>query len=223
MPEEEKSRDPALSRYRQEWGAKAYRDKYARSLARRVDNIREHRIISKLLAGTGGELRVLNAACGAGRFAETILGRSREVVFSDFSLAMLEVSRARLAGSADKVAFVAADAIHLPFERSIFDLVVAVRLMHHLRQESERDACLGELLRVSRRWLIITFADACSLKGRSRRFRQRWMGRPRGEAMMSRAELAALAAAHGFRPRRFIPISRLFSTQTYALLEAEDA
>ncbi len=113
----------------------------------------------------------------------------------------------------------AADALQLPFGDRSFDLVMAVRLLHHLHTEEQQGACVRELLRVARRWVILTFADARSLKGRNRRFRQRWFGRKRGEAMLERGKVLEKARSLGFRPQRFVPVSRLFSTQTYALLE----
>lgn len=208
-----------IERYRREEGASAYEGKYERTWTRKMDNIMEHRILSRLFSEVGDGLSLLNVACGAGRFCEIILLKAERAVFGDLSLPMVRLSRERLTGSGGHLSFISADAMKLPFADCSFDLVMAVRLLHHLHDHDLCEVCVGEILRVSRRWAIVTFADALSFKGRHRRFKQRWLGRKRGEAMMDRRDLTAIVNSHSYRPVRFLPVSTWFSTQTYALLE----
>lgn len=214
-------RDKAVERYLQEDGARRYQGKYERTWARRLDNAREHRILQRFLEQTGPLPAILNAACGAGRFAEVLLGRARFAAFTDLSGAMLSLAweAAPVQARSGRAAFLASDALHLPFQDRSVDLAMAVRLLHHIHDERRAGNCLQELMRVSRAWVIVTFADAGSFKGRHRRFRQRRFGRRPGEAMVGRDQIRAWARSGGFHARRIVPVSRLFSTQTYALLE----
>ena len=214
-----KNMDRAIDRYKKERGATAYRGKYDRSWVRRIDNRREHSILEALLNHFNREASLLNIPCGAGRFGEVILSRTRRTVFADLSLPMVRLSKKYLGSLSTGIYFSVSDSANLPFSDMSFELVLSIRLLHHLHDKNLRDRCLSELFRVSNRWAIVTFADSISIKGMNRRFRQRWFGRKKGEAMMSRKEFAEISYSLGYRVIRFVPISRLFSTQTYALLE----
>jgi ubiquinone/menaquinone biosynthesis C-methylase UbiE len=213
------NKNGAIERYLQEEGATAYKGKYERSWARKMTNFREHQILLRLLREVDQGIRLLNVASGAGRFSKLILSKVGGAVFADLSLPMLRISRESVFQPSKSLLFVAANVMKLPFPDKSFDLVMAVRLLHHIQNDSECQACISELLRVSRRWGLVTFADSLSFKGLHRRFRQRWFGRKRGEAMLDRQDLTTIAASFGYRPIRFVPISRWFSTQTYVLLE----
>ncbi len=214
-------KDKAVERYLQDNGARRYQKKYERTWARRLDNAREHRILQRLVKEAGRGLTILNAACGAGRFAGILLGRARFTAFTDLSKAMLHLTRQvpRVQAHAGRTAFLVSDALHLPFQDRSVDLAMAIRLLHHIHDQRQARSCLLELMRVSRGWVIVTFADGRSLKGRHRRLRQRYFGRKPGEAMLSRHQIRAWARSGGFHVCRIIPVSRMFSTQTYALLE----
>lgn len=97
------------------------------------------------LVGAAAGLRVLDAGCGPGLYAEELLARGAEVVAVDGSAAMVELARHRLRGRAEVVH---ADLDRpLPFASSRFDLVVCALVIHHL---DDREACLREFYRVLR-------------------------------------------------------------------------
>ena len=213
------NKNGAIERYLQEQGATAYKGKYESSWARKMTNYREQQILVRLLREVDQGIHLLNAASGAGRFSELILSKVGGAVFVDLSLPMLRISRESISQPSKDLSFVAANVMRLPFPDKSFDLVMAVRLLHHIHNDSECQVCISELLRVTRRWAVVTFADSLSFKGLHRRFRQRWFGRKRGEAMLDRQHLTTIAASFGYKPIRFVAISRWFSTQTYVLLE----
>ncbi|MBN1341755.1 MAG: class I SAM-dependent methyltransferase [Phycisphaerae bacterium] len=211
-----------IERYQRESGAAAYQLKYRSTWIRRLDDTREHRIMSRLLHRIDHGLNILDVACGAGRFGELLVGQARSATFLDLSMPMLQLCRHAMGeGGANQTTFIRAGAASLPFRDDSFDLTVAVRLLHHFHDPLRRTELITELLRVARRWVILTFADRASLKGRQRRIRRRWLGRKRGEAMIERAEVLSLAAAEAFQRVTIVPISRLFSTQVYVLLERQ--
>ncbi len=87
--------------------------------------------------------RVLDLAAGTGTSAEPVRRAGADVVACDFSLGMLHVGRRRL----PQLAFVAGDALSLPFADGSFD---AVMISFGLRNVADVDAALGEMLRVTR-------------------------------------------------------------------------
>ncbi|MBN1345494.1 MAG: class I SAM-dependent methyltransferase [Phycisphaerae bacterium] len=212
-------RSLAVDRYRSDFGAAAYERKYTRTWFRRLDNAREHRILSRLLLRFDSPISVLNVACGAGRFGEILARWSPAATCLDFSMNMLFLCRHNLGEASADMRFIQADAVQLPFADRSFDVVLAVRLTHHIHDPSRRQALVEQLFRVARRGVIMTFTDRASPKGRLRHIRQRWFGRKRGETMIDREALFALAETQAFRPTIISPISRLFSTQVYVLLE----
>ncbi len=95
------------------------------------------------LCGEVDGLRVLDAACGPGLYAEELLARGAEVVAFDASAPMLELTRERLGGKLE---------LHkaelgqpLPFEDEEFDLVLCALAIHYVE---DRAAALAELHRV---------------------------------------------------------------------------
>jgi demethylmenaquinone methyltransferase/2-methoxy-6-polyprenyl-1,4-benzoquinol methylase len=86
---------------------------------------------------------VLDLAAGTGTSSECLADAGARVVPCDFSLGMLEVGKRRR----DDLAFVAGDALHLPFADGAFD---AVTISFGLRNVVEVDAALIELRRVTR-------------------------------------------------------------------------
>ena len=86
--------------------------------------------------------RVLDLAAGTGTSSEPLVAAGARVVACDFSLGMLRVGRRRR----PDLAFVAGDALRLPYADASFD---AVTISFGLRNVNDLDAALRELLRVT--------------------------------------------------------------------------
>lgn len=201
---------PFHERYQTDEGAGAYARKYEKSLARRLSLRREIRCVERALDAAGASGTILDLPCGAGRFAPSVGRRADRYVASDFSLPMIRLCLG-VAGGGD--AFLA-DAHRIPLADRAVDGVAAIRLIHHFPDADERRALLAEFCRVADRFLVLTFLDAGSVKQRLHRLKRRFRGRPHRRATVSRADLAADLAAHGFRPVAFFSLSTLFSGQT---------
>src|SRR6266699_4375492 len=104
---------------------------------------RWRRVVARAVGAGPGE-RVLDLAAGTGTSSRTFTGAGAQCVACDFSLGMLRVGLRRPAGS---VAFVAGDALALPFGARSFD---AVTISFGLRNLADPDAGLAELHRVTR-------------------------------------------------------------------------
>jgi demethylmenaquinone methyltransferase/2-methoxy-6-polyprenyl-1,4-benzoquinol methylase len=100
------------------------------------------------LALEGGKrpAAVLDLCCGTGDmcFYAGAMGAGR-VVGADFTLPMLGVARRRAVSQAGRPAFVAADALQLPFADGSFD---AITVGYGLRNVTEPRAALAEMRRV---------------------------------------------------------------------------
>jgi SAM-dependent methyltransferase len=95
------------------------------------------------LCGDVRGLRVLDAACGPGLYAEELVARDAEVVAFDASLPMVQLARERLGEQT---------MVHqlelgqpLPFEDGAFDLILCALAIHYV---ADRRAALVELHRV---------------------------------------------------------------------------
>jgi demethylmenaquinone methyltransferase/2-methoxy-6-polyprenyl-1,4-benzoquinol methylase len=101
------------------------------------------RMVARAVGARPGEL-VLDLAAGTGTSSRTFTKTGARCVACDFSLGMLQVGARKPAAS---VAFVAGDALDLPFADQSFD---AVTISFGLRNVTDTGAGLAELLRVTR-------------------------------------------------------------------------
>ena len=101
------------------------------------------RAVAAALELVPGE-RVLDLAAGTATSSAALARTGADVVGCDFSLGMLRVGRAQ---QHEGVALVAGDALRLPFADASFD---AVTISFGLRNTSDPDLALRELLRVTR-------------------------------------------------------------------------
>ena len=135
----------------------------------------EERAFDALLAGaTPG--RVLDVACGTGRYVRRLLGAGHRVVGSDVSGEMLAVARHH-GGDPARLCFEQADAAHLPFEDRSFDGVTCMRLYHRIEPEL-RVQMLREVHRVGRGWAILFFGMTNPWLRLRRTLRSAFGGRP---------------------------------------------
>jgi ubiquinone/menaquinone biosynthesis C-methylase UbiE len=91
--------------------------------------------------------KVLDVACGTGRFSRLFRSRGARVIGLDLSRAMLNQARDRQ--SADF--YVEASALQLPFKEGIFDISVSVNAFNHLPAFEE---AINEICRVSKRVIL---------------------------------------------------------------------
>lgn len=138
---------------------RAYLDKQPRAVARMFDDVaarydltndvlsmgqdRLWRVATRrAVAAQPGE-RVLDLAAGTGTSSEAFAAAGADVVPCDFSTGMVAVGKSRR----PELAFVAGDAMRLPFADASFD---AVTISFGLRNVVDPEAGLREMLRVTR-------------------------------------------------------------------------
>jgi SAM-dependent methyltransferase len=188
-----------------------YRERRFRTFWGRRTGARESRLLAELLARLeGGSGPWLDVPCGAGRLTPLLPQEPPPVGcdLSYFMAAAAEIPGGRVQGSA----------LALPFRDGSFAGCLCFRLLHHLAGPEERIRVLGELARVSRRWVVVSFFHSWSLQDLRRRVRHHLLGRRRGRRSVSWRRLRAEAAAAGLEPLAVRPLRRFVSEQWLALL-----
>lgn len=128
--------------------AAEYEDKRFSGGGRLIDQ-REKAAVMRALAPLA-EKRVLEIACGTGRFTAMLASEGADIVGLDISEAMLQQGRekARELGVDDRLEFMRGDAARLPFPDDHFDAVFAMRFFHLADTPA---SFLAEMARVSKR------------------------------------------------------------------------
>ncbi len=214
-----------LRRYNSQEGADSYQGKFERHWRERTNNRTEQRLLQKLFTrlSPGNIETALDIPCGYGRLFPILHTVAPHVVESDYSEFMLQSARRYHEASGSVAAqYVQNDALDLHFEDRSFDLVLSVRLCHHIRDHEERLQYLREITRVSRCWVIFTYADHASLKNRLREIRRRVYPK-RSKWTLKAKEVKETADAAGFEVVESIPLSRLFSLHRYSILRRRES
>ncbi|MFC6787686.1 class I SAM-dependent methyltransferase [Halobaculum halobium] len=160
----------------------------------RLIDRREKRAVLEALAPVEDE-RVLEIACGTGRFTVMLAERGADIVGLDISDAMLAQGRekAHRAGIASTVEFMRGDAARLPFPDDHFDAVFAMRFFHLADTPAK---FLAEMARVSK---DVVFFD--TFRGSSFRVLYNW-ALPMGSRLYGREEVERLVDGAGLRLRQ---------------------
>ncbi|ELZ20308.1 methylase involved in ubiquinone/menaquinone biosynthesis [Halosimplex carlsbadense 2-9-1] len=177
--------------YQQETVVESYEDKrFSRGGGRLTDRL-EKEAVGEALAPVEGR-KILEIACGTGRFSVMLAQQGADVVGLDISAPMLGEGRrkARQAGVDDHLEFLRGDAARLPFPDDHFDSVFAIRFFH-LVDEPKR--YLRELARVSSDQVV--FETYNRFSGRSL---YNW-ALPMGSRLYSRREVDGMLAAADLR------------------------
>jgi SAM-dependent methyltransferase len=212
-----------LTRYNSPEGATDYSKKFERHWTERVNNWNEQRLLRRLLH-SASILKLdgcaLDLPCGYGRLYDILRGLGVSVVESDWSFHLLGAARSFHANGENLLpaaGYVRATAFELPFRDRAFELVLSVRLCHHIREHEERLRYLREIMRVSRKWLIFTYFDTASIKNRTHELRRRVNGK-RSKWTLDSSEVKKVSQSAGFEVVESIWMSRFFSGHRYVLL-----
>ena len=186
---------------------------------RRFSGLLEHRILQGFLRELGPCENVLDLPCGAGRLHRLLGEHAPRIIEADYSLAMLDLNRELHAddGPRDgRSRYLRCSALEIPLPTASMDLVVSVRLSHHIHTAAGRRRHLEELFRVARHGVICTWFSATSLKNLLRRARALLVPK-RPKNAMHNADVAAIAEACGFSRIRARPLAVVGSGHVFGL------
>lgn len=177
--------------------------------------LRDPLLVERILAGHAvrpGLKPVLDAPCGTGRLRPMLERRGLRYVGVDISAPML--GEAQSAGASG---LVQGSVARLPFQDDSFDVVVCVRLLHHLHETEELALAVNELVRVSHRLVVASFWDAASLHAVRRSMGLRRTEGPRGRRAIQKRRLRALFDAAGAEVVGFHHSFRFVSQQAFVV------
>ncbi len=149
----------------------SYRARFWEGQGREYEDLAERIAIRGLLPPRGR--RLLEIGAGFGRLADLYQGYD-QVVLLDYAVSGLREAQERL-GTSGRYLFVAADLYNLPLAPGTCDVVVTVRVLHHV---ADIPAALREVARVLRASgvYLLEYANKRHLKAIARYLvrRQRW-------------------------------------------------
>lgn len=161
---------------------------------------------------------VLDIPCGTGILAAVLNRFPFRVVASDISPEMMALAGGEYRASTFR-GFVRGDIRQVPMKPAAFACVFTLGFMHRVALEIRRDA-LGELARLSRRLIIVSYTIDTSLQ----RLKKRFIGAalPRYEPAPCPAYLGEVLAdfeAQGLRVRHAFHVMPLLSAELVFVLE----
>jgi ubiquinone/menaquinone biosynthesis C-methylase UbiE len=211
--------DAYQSEYQTIERAAAYSRVYRRYPHKRFGTRQEWKLIRGHLAGLGHSRVILELPCGGGRITPAFADAADLIVEADIAIGQVRFCRATSEVPTPR-AWMTASAFHIPLRDGSVDGTICIRLAHHLPTEAEQGRLIHELLRVSRRFVILTFYDPRSLKNVTRRLRHPFKPKPVKPAMTPE-RVAEHARAAGGRLVAAPPLSRIVSGHRFALIRKD--
>lgn len=185
-----------------------YRDRRFRDGSGSGTDRRERAALRALLArATWPAGPWLDVPSGAGRMSDELPGPVVQVDRDPAMVAACGPARPRVCAS-----------VHaLPFADGAFAGALCHRLLQHIPTPVERIAIFGELRRVTRGPIVVSFFDGNSLQHLRRRLR-RWFGKTRsGRNGVARRQFLGELRAAGLHPVAVRSLWPLFAEQTLVL------
>jgi SAM-dependent methyltransferase len=212
-----------LRHYQGDQVAREYHEQFASRLTTRtVTHVlvarAEQRSVLSLLRRIRNEVGVVaDVPCGTGKLIPVLRELALPAVGGDVSGQMLAIARQGAVAAAAPWTFARMDITRLPFPDEAFDAVICLRLLHRVPQEV-KVAALREMLRVSRRYAVVSYGVETLWHALRRRVRR--LVTP-GETIpfpMRRRSIEVLLSGIGWRiVRRMSPLP-LLSAEEVALL-----
>lgn len=203
--------------------AARYNAMYGRKASKRVTTRKEFRLIRRHIRSQPRCDTILDLPCGGGRLSGAIAEAAPDALILEADIGLGQVQYARehgLPGSPQL--FMTASGFHIPVRDQGVDAVVCCRLFHHLPAVAEQQRLLSELIRVARRFVIMTFFDYYSVKNTLRRVRAPFNHKP-PKITMKPEWLEETAAGLGAELVSMPHLFFLSSGHRYALLRKTGA
>ena len=210
------SSDPYQQQYQDLSEAAEYNAEYKQKLFKRMSTAREYRLLRRLLSSQGRQQTLLDVPAGGGRLSAQMAEFTDLLIEADIARGQVLYGR-KHGRVATRQVWMTASAFHLPFRDNSVDGIVCCRLCHHLPTNAERVALVTELLRVARRFVLMTFFDYRSFKNLLRRARRPFDGQP-PKMTMRLEEVEALARQGGAKLVDAPYLAPLSSGHRYALM-----
>ncbi|MDY0212369.1 MAG: class I SAM-dependent methyltransferase [Desulfuromonadaceae bacterium] len=144
--------------------------------------IRKHqaeiRLIERALQTLPPLKSILDAPCGVGRACLLLANHGYDVTGIDMGEAALLAARAAIDEAQADVTIEQADLEQLPYDDTSFDACLCFRFIHHLPTDELRESIIGELCRVTRQYILISYLSPLSVTSMRRNLAERLGGKP---------------------------------------------
>lgn len=206
-----------------------YCDRRYSQWAQRGISGREHRLLISLLDELPRTERILDMPSGYGRFTPLLLHRTDCLVSLDLSHHMLvkavdrtgevgaDLAEQGLATEAGANFFVGAYSSQLPLPDKCVDLSLTIRHYHHVHDRERRIAILGELNRVTRQRVILTFYRSGTFH-HAQRLVKKVKPTTKQITFHSIDQFLEETGEAGLEVERIIKLVRIAHSQTFAVL-----
>jgi 2-polyprenyl-3-methyl-5-hydroxy-6-metoxy-1,4-benzoquinol methylase len=190
--------DPSSAAY-------AAKTKYTESVARQYfarsarKHIPEMKLVTRACRLIPKTATVLDIPCGGGRVTVQMARAGYRMTAADIADGMLTVARENFTVHGLNIPVHQQDVERMTFADGSFDTIFCFRLFHHLPSPEIRARVVGELCRVARRQVAISYFNAASVSAWQKRLRARRKGKPLREYSGPRAELEGYFNPHGFQ------------------------
>ncbi|HUU86097.1 MAG TPA: methyltransferase domain-containing protein [Phycisphaerae bacterium] len=216
MPVSESDVGVFQKRFESRRQAERYRDRYKTGRHARMDRM-ERAALCELLQGIDKVEVALDLPSGTGRLSPVVAEFAKRIILADSAEDMLAIARDDLPDLPAEYLQTDAQKIQLP-DRSV-DLVFSHRFLNHIYDPAERACILGELARVSRRYVALSYY-APSIRWRWRRLFKRLLGKGRTyDRVPTTRHFLVETSAAGLRPVRRTTLRRFPLTAAFFLFE----
>ena len=192
--------------------ARNYNLKYEQKPLKRMSTVREYQILKRILGQQQHCRTMLEIPCGGSRISSRLAGATDLLIEADIGLGQVLYGMSQEKLKIPQI-WMTASAFRIPLQDSSVDAAVCIRLSHHLPTSKQRENLLAELLRVARRYVLMTFFDYHSTKNILRRLRN-----SKPKLTMTVSQVASVAAAHGAKLLSCPRLSIIGSGHRYALM-----
>jgi len=137
-------------------GAKAYEQtRFNRDQRMRKIDALEKSFAERLFGMVGPDCHIVDVPCGNGRFFD-VFSTAREITMIDYSDNMLTATSERI-GQRDNVRMLQSDITSIDLPDDLAELCFCMRLFHHMKNDEVRSKALGELSRISKKYVALSF------------------------------------------------------------------
>ncbi|OGL46237.1 MAG: hypothetical protein A2149_03600 [Candidatus Schekmanbacteria bacterium RBG_16_38_11] len=212
---------------------------------RRVKFLLIFRIIEKVLQLINTKDKICMIPCGEGWFFRTFFKKNYKILGGDIDSERVKISYQRARSiwtNGCRPPIMQCNLKNLPFRDNSLNCLITVRTIGHFPPEF-RLACLNEMKRVTKKWLLVQFASKNTVKYFFRRLRNspkldykikprllkdhtgrsesyyRQFKAPTGLKKVDKKELSEEVGKAGLRVVKIFPLFPLLSERWYVLLE----
>lgn len=179
----------------------------------------EMRLIRKALAYLNGVNSFLDAPCGTGRATIMLTREGYTTTGVDLGEAAVTVARQELEKAGVLANIEQADIEKLQYQDGSFDAILCFRLYHHFPDDEIREKVIGELCRVAKNYVLISYLSPFSFTSIKRNLRATLLNKPSRQHTTSLASIENLFIQNNFKLVRNIPRQRFFHTLHLAVFE----